>query len=150
MGVIANGYLYGQNWWLKRADVESRWSKNFDTEADWNITTEPSSGANNRQVNVSRGKFVGGCSGCNGTLCVRGTRQDFDSWKVEGWSGDEMWRCMSKVCFSSTSGCPAVLNMALDRPRTFMPKTGLRLKMAPMGQAGQCTPSQWTLLPFQI
>lgn len=48
------------------------WSKNFDTDADWNITTQPNPGANSRQMKVSRGKFLGGSSGCNGTLCIRG------------------------------------------------------------------------------
>lgn len=46
-------------------------SKNFDTEADWNITTEKNPSAHNRQVKVSRGKFLGGSSGVNGTLCIR-------------------------------------------------------------------------------
>ena len=72
-------------------------SQNFDTEADWNITTEPSPGANNRQVKVSRGKFLGGSSGVNGTLCIRGTKQDYDDWNMPGWGGEEVFRYMKKV-----------------------------------------------------
>jgi choline dehydrogenase-like flavoprotein len=72
-------------------------SQNFDTEADWNIVTEPSPGANDRQVKVSRGKFLGGSSGVNGTLCVRGTKQDFDDWDLPGWNGEEVFGYMKKV-----------------------------------------------------
>jgi choline dehydrogenase-like flavoprotein len=72
-------------------------SQNFDTEADWNIVTEPSPGANGRQVKVSRGKFLGGSSGVNGTLCVRGTKQDFDDWDLPGWDGEEVFGYMKKV-----------------------------------------------------
>lgn len=78
-------------------------SANFDTEADWNITTEPSPGANGRQVKVSRGKFLGGSSGCNGTLCIRGTKQDYDDWNVPGWSGEEVFGYMKKVNFLMTA-----------------------------------------------
>jgi choline dehydrogenase-like flavoprotein len=72
-------------------------SQNFDTEADWNIATEPGSGVNGRRVKVSRGKFLGGSSGVNGTLCIRGTKQDFDDWKMPGWSGEEVFGYMKKV-----------------------------------------------------
>ncbi|RAL63898.1 hypothetical protein DID88_003086 [Monilinia fructigena] len=53
------------------------------------VVDEPSPGANNRQVKVSRGKFLGGSSGVNGTLCIRGTPQDYDDWEMPGWSGEE-------------------------------------------------------------
>lgn len=51
----------------------------------------------NRQVNLSRGKFLGGSSGVNGTLVVRGVKQDFDDWNLEGWSGEEFFDYMKKV-----------------------------------------------------
>jgi choline dehydrogenase-like flavoprotein len=50
-----------------------------------------------RQVHVPRGRFLGGSSGCNGTICVRGVKQDYDDWGVPEWSGDEMFRAMRKV-----------------------------------------------------
>lgn len=73
------------------------WSQNFDTEADWNITTEPNPGVNNRQVKASRGKFLGGSSGLNGTLCIRGIPQDYDDWEMPGWSGEEVFGYMKKA-----------------------------------------------------
>ena len=57
------------------------WSKNFDTENDWNLVSEPMKGVEGRQVKLSRGRFLGGSSGVNGTLVVKGTKQDFDDWK---------------------------------------------------------------------
>lgn len=74
-----------------------RWSQNFDKETDWNIVTVPGSGINDRQVKLSRGKFLGGSSGCNGTLCIRGSKQDFDDWQIPGWSGEEVFKYMRKV-----------------------------------------------------
>lgn len=73
------------------------WSMNFDTDADWNITTQPNPGANSRQIKVSRGKFLGGSSGCNGTLCIRGIKQDYDDWNMPGWSGEEVFSYMMKA-----------------------------------------------------
>ncbi|TLD33519.1 hypothetical protein PspLS_00717 [Pyricularia sp. CBS 133598] len=69
----------------------------FDADTDWNVISKPNPGADNRAVKLSRGKFLGGCSGCNATLCVRGSRQDYDDWGVEGWSGNEVFAYMRKA-----------------------------------------------------
>lgn len=71
---------------------------NFDTDEDWKIISESMPGVNNRQVKLSRGRFLGGCSGVNGTLCIRGSKQDYDDWELDGWSGEEFFKYMSKVC----------------------------------------------------
>ena len=68
-----------------------------DTDADWNIKGKPGAGTNERPIHLSRGKFLGGSSGCNGTLCIRGTKQDYDDWGIEGWNGEEMFKYMSKA-----------------------------------------------------
>lgn len=57
-------------------------------------------GVDNRQVKLSRGRFLGGSSGCNGTLCIRGNKQDYDDWGLDGWSGEEFFKYMRKVCGS--------------------------------------------------
>ncbi|KAH7067208.1 glucose-methanol-choline oxidoreductase-like protein [Paraphoma chrysanthemicola] len=72
------------------------WSKNFDSETDWNIVTEPMAAVDNRRVNCSRGRFLGGSSGVNGTLCIRGTKQDYDDWGLDEWTGDKMFEYMKK------------------------------------------------------
>ncbi|PBP20628.1 alcohol oxidase [Diplocarpon rosae] len=82
---------------LENTVMVGGWSQNFDTEADWNIITAPNPGANGRQVKVSRGKFLGGSSGLNGTLCIRGTPQDYDDWNLPGWNGKEVFAYMKKA-----------------------------------------------------
>ncbi|PMD15473.1 GMC oxidoreductase [Hyaloscypha hepaticicola] len=82
---------------LENTIMAGGWSQNFDTEADWNIVTEPSPGANMRQIKASRGRFLGGSSGVNGTLCIRGTKQDYDDWNIPGWSGEEVFGYMKKA-----------------------------------------------------
>ncbi len=82
---------------LENVHMVGGWSQNLDKETDWNITTEKMDGVDGRQVKVSRGRFLGGCSGVNGTLCIRGSKTDYDDWGMEGWSGEEMFRYMSKV-----------------------------------------------------
>ncbi|KAF7902900.1 hypothetical protein EAF00_002802 [Botryotinia globosa] len=72
-------------------------SQILGSEADWNIKSEPCKKLENRRLHLTRGKFLGGSSGCNGTLAIRGNRKDYDNWGLEGWSGDEMFKYMSKV-----------------------------------------------------
>ncbi|KAF4594778.1 GMC oxidoreductase [Ophiocordyceps camponoti-floridani] len=66
-------------------------------DTDWNIESEPGTGINNRRIRLTRGKFLGGCSGCNGTLCIRGNNQDYDDWAMPGWSGADMFGYMKKA-----------------------------------------------------
>ncbi|PLB43392.1 putative GMC oxidoreductase [Aspergillus steynii IBT 23096] len=82
---------------LENVHMAGGWSNNFDSETDWNIVTPSMKGVDNRQVKLSRGRFLGGSSGCNGTLCVRGSPQDFDDWGLEGWSGSEVFAAMKKA-----------------------------------------------------
>ncbi|MCJ1445106.1 MAG: hypothetical protein MMC23_005611 [Stictis urceolatum] len=81
---------------MENVHMAGGWAQNFDSPDDWNLITEPTAGINNRQIKASRGRFLGGSSGVNGTLCIRGTKQDFDDWNMPGWSGEEVWRLMSK------------------------------------------------------
>ncbi|KAL2393328.1 L-sorbose 1-dehydrogenase [Exophiala dermatitidis] len=81
---------------LENVHMVGGWSKNFDSETDWNLVTEPMGGVDGRRVKLSRGKFLGGSSGVNGTLCIRGCKQDFDDWNLPGWSGEDMFAYMRK------------------------------------------------------
>ncbi|GLI79631.1 hypothetical protein PoHVEF18_007970 [Penicillium ochrochloron] len=82
---------------LENVHMAGGWSNNFDAETDWNFITPPMAGIDDRQVKLSRGRFLGGCSGCNGTLCIRGCKQDYDDWELEGWSGEEFFKYMKKA-----------------------------------------------------
>ncbi|KAF2272789.1 alcohol oxidase [Westerdykella ornata] len=79
------------------ATIPAAVSKILGTEADWNIQSEPCEHLNNRKLHLARGKFLGGSSGCNGTLSIRGVPQDYDDWNVAGWSGEEMFHYMRKA-----------------------------------------------------
>ncbi|CAF3493742.1 unnamed protein product [Fusarium graminearum] len=82
---------------LENVHMVGGWSQNFDKETDWNVISTHGTGVNNRQVKLSRGKFLGGSSGCNGTLMVKGMKQDYDDWNLPGWSGDDMFKYMAKA-----------------------------------------------------
>ncbi|OCT45018.1 putative GMC oxidoreductase [Cladophialophora carrionii] len=66
-------------------------------EMDWSFETVPQEHLNHRVLQLSRGKFLGGSSGFNGTLCIRGCRADYDDWGLQGWTGEDMFRCMKKA-----------------------------------------------------
>lgn len=108
---------------LKNVHMVGGWSQNFDSHTDWNIVSEPAPGINNRQVKNSRGRFLGGCSGVNGTLCIRGNKQDYDDWGLEGWSGEDMWKAMAKVSRPFTAPCryPASIFTSSNPGQPWLP-----------------------------
>jgi choline dehydrogenase-like flavoprotein len=57
---------------------------------DWMFTADPGKaglGLNNRRVPVPRGKMLGGSSGINYMMYVRGNPGDFDAWAEDGATG---------------------------------------------------------------
>ena len=65
---------------------------------------------------------MGGSSGCNGTICVRGVKQDYDDWGSPEWSGDEMFRCMRKVCLLEAAlKCVQIHPADKTKAETFHP-----------------------------
>src|ERR1700742_3605133 len=130
----------------------ARWSQNFEKETDWNIVSTSQAGLGGRQIKQSRGRFLGGCSGVNGTICARGNKQDYDDWGLEGWSGDEMFRYMAKVrsllperfCFSAHAHIG--LNPLIRQKRCTRSR-GSHLCLTSTGQAGPCTSAFTALRP---
>ncbi len=60
---------------------------------DWKYMSEPIPGLNNRQLNVKRGKVLGGSSSINVMAYTRGNPGDYDRWAgngAEGWSFAEV------------------------------------------------------------
>ena len=57
----------------------------------YNITSMPNPALNNRQFNVGIGNMVGGSSGVNGQVFLRGTREEYNSWAELGGGGDSTW-----------------------------------------------------------
>lgn len=73
--------------------VPAAFSKQFTTKHDWNYHTEPEPHLNGRTIYHPRGKMLGGCSGQNAMIYIRGHRHDYDSWAddgAKGWSYDEV------------------------------------------------------------
>ncbi|ETN44414.1 uncharacterized protein HMPREF1541_10595 [Cyphellophora europaea CBS 101466] len=66
-------------------------------DLDWNFETVPQKRLNNRVINLARGKFLGGSSGFNGTLCIRGCKDDYDEWRIPGWKGEDVFQAMKKA-----------------------------------------------------
>ncbi|MFI1801084.1 GMC family oxidoreductase [Streptomyces sp. NPDC020379] len=65
----------------------------FHTHYDWDYTTEPEPGLDGRQIQLPRGRTLGGCSSMNAMIYIRGNRRDYDAWAAagaKGWSWTEV------------------------------------------------------------
>ena len=75
----------------------------LDPETDWMMSGDPGNGGRgfrNRRMPVPRGKMLGGSSGINYMVFVRGHPGDFDHWAelgAEGWSYDEVLPCFMRM-----------------------------------------------------
>ena len=56
-------------------------------DLNWNFQSEPEPYADNRVIEVPRGKALGGCSAIYGMVYARGHRLDYDDWARAGLSG---------------------------------------------------------------
>jgi len=71
-------------------------SLQLDPETDWMFWADPGKaglGLKDRRMRTPRGKMLGGSSGINYMVWVRGHPQDFDHWAelgAQGWSYDEV------------------------------------------------------------
>ncbi len=61
--------------------------KQFKSKLDWDFSTDPEPGCDNREIFVPRGKSLGGSSSMNAMLYVRGRPLDYDLWEREGATG---------------------------------------------------------------
>ncbi|KAF4821624.1 L-sorbose 1-dehydrogenase [Colletotrichum tropicale] len=93
--------------------MPAAWTTLHKGDTDWNLRTPAQSGLQGREIHLPRGKFLGGSSGCNGTICVRGVEQDYDDWNFPQWSGKEMFRAMKKAFIESykSFGLPYIPDM---------------------------------------
>ncbi|MDR7292868.1 GMC family oxidoreductase [Pseudoglutamicibacter albus] len=61
---------------------------------DWDFATTPQANAANQQIQIPRGKVLGGSHALNATIWVRGAKEDFDGWATEhdcaGWGWDDV------------------------------------------------------------
>jgi choline dehydrogenase len=59
----------------------------WDPKVNWKFQTEPEPNMAGRQVYWPRGKVLGGSSSINGLIVIRGQKEDYDRWDVQGSPG---------------------------------------------------------------
>jgi choline dehydrogenase len=57
---------------------------------DWAFESEPEPGCDGRRIPQPHGKVLGGTSAMNAMVWVRGTRLDYEGWKLPGWGWDDV------------------------------------------------------------
>jgi choline dehydrogenase-like flavoprotein len=73
--------------------IPAAFNKQFKTDLDWEYYSEPEPQLNGRRIFQPRGKMLGGSSGMNAMIYIRGNRADYDGWAkagATGWSYDEV------------------------------------------------------------
>ncbi len=80
---------------------------------DWQFKSAPMAGLNGRQINIPRGRMVGGSGSINSMVWFRGRASDFDGWNVPGWT----WADVAPV-FDAVEGRTAPNRLANPHPLT--------------------------------
>ena len=63
------------------------------SDLDWDLTSEPEPGLDNRRTYLPRGKVLGGTSNLNAMVYIRGNQADYNGWAedgAEGWGYDDV------------------------------------------------------------
>lgn len=61
------------------------WPRLAGSEVDWNYRTVPQAGLDDGVLPWPRGRVLGGSSGINAVMHVRGDRSSYDAWAGDGW-----------------------------------------------------------------
>jgi choline dehydrogenase len=72
----------------------------FNPKVTWQYNYEASAATNNRAIQVTQGKTLGGSSSVNGMVYNRGQGADFDHWAAlgnPGWSYEEILPCFRRT-----------------------------------------------------
>ncbi|QSR25368.1 hypothetical protein CFH99_06990 [Nocardioides aromaticivorans] len=120
--------------------IPAAFAKTFHTKIDWDYESEPEPHLGGRRIYQPRGRMLGGTSGMNAMIYIRGNRADYDGWAkagADGWSYDEvlpLFRRMETNSrgaseFHGASG-PQYVEDAPD------PREGSRRLVEAMAQAG--------------
>lgn len=62
--------------------IPAAFAKQFHTKVDWDYESEPEPHLNGRRIYQPRGKMLGGTSGMNAMIYIRGNRADYDVARV--------------------------------------------------------------------
>ena len=99
-----------------------------DPAVNWCYKSEPDEGSGGRQIDVPRGKMMGGSSSINGMVYMRGQAQDYDHWAQlgnRGWSYQDVLPIFRKMeryedGADTFRGRDGVLRVS-DTPRNKLP-----------------------------
>ncbi|KAK7409530.1 hypothetical protein QQX98_008314 [Neonectria punicea] len=86
-------------WDEQKINVPGMKGSTLGTKYDWNFTTVPQAGANDRSFPVNRAKVLGGCSAMNLMTYDRAAAAEYDSWEElgnPGWNWMTMIKAMMK------------------------------------------------------
>src|ERR1700754_1138201 len=61
------------------------WPRLTGTEVDWKFRTAPQRWLDGAVLPFPRGRVLGGSSGINGVMHMRGHRSSYDVWEDDGW-----------------------------------------------------------------
>ncbi|KAI1107184.1 putative GMC oxidoreductase [Jackrogersella minutella] len=78
----------------------TRFLRALGTDIDWQYTTTPQLGANNKPLPFHAGKAIGGTSTINGMTYIRGDKSQFDAWESlgnDGWNWDTLYPYFKQV-----------------------------------------------------
>lgn len=81
-------------------NVPGKKGSTLGSKYDWNFTTTPQVGLNNRSIASNRGRVLGGTSALNLMTWDRGSIPDYDAWEMLGnpeWNWDKFIAAMLKV-----------------------------------------------------
>jgi choline dehydrogenase len=56
------------------------------TDVNWAYQSEPEPALGGRRIFTPRGKVLGGSSSINGLVYIRGQPEDYDGWRIPGWT----------------------------------------------------------------
>jgi choline dehydrogenase-like flavoprotein len=82
-----------------KINVPGMFGSTLGGQYDWNFTTTPQPALNSRQVNLTRGKVLGGSSALNYLVWNRASAPEYDVWETvgnPGWDWDSMLLMMAK------------------------------------------------------
>ncbi|MEJ6397232.1 GMC family oxidoreductase [Yoonia sp. 208BN28-4] len=67
------------------------------SKRDWRFKSAPQAALGGRQINIPRGKMLGGSGSINSMVWFRGRADDFDNWQVPGWAWSDVEPAFQEV-----------------------------------------------------
>lgn len=92
-----------------------------DPRHDWRLVTRPDPSLGGRTMTWGAGKMLGGSSGINGQVYMRGARGDYDDWEARGCTGWSFGEVMPYFLRAETFHGPASQTHGAHGPLSVSP-----------------------------